>query len=323
MLLNTSLPLLAISSKPSNTSLAPKGRYFNFMPEQDMLLCQKDYYIAQRKIGQLSFIEIKCSCDTDWHFTVANAHQTFWMVFQLLGNSFIDDAQKHSIEQQQYQGYFNEENTVRHHLRSGKMWMILIGLEISDIKLLSTEWRMLSAESGSQLSIRPAQKIAFRINKILQQIQHIKDSPFSLKYKLPALMVQLMDTYHADILEHARSMRQDDIPLLHQAKDYIMKHYMDEEIDIQVIADKLLTSERTLYRIFKENGLTVNSAIRTIRIYKGREMLRRTDKSVDMIAFYLQFSTARYFIKQYVNYFGHTPAMERKLNQRPSLRKTK
>ncbi|MBE8723074.1 AraC family transcriptional regulator [Sphingobacterium pedocola] len=323
MLLNISLPLFLTSGISVNTSLVSKARYFNFMREQDMLLSHKDGYIAQRKIGQLSFIEIKCNCDIDWYFTVANAHQTFWMVFQLLGNSFIDDAQKHSIEQQQYQGYFNEENTVRHHLRSGKTWMILIGLEISDMKLLSTEWKMLSAESGSQLSIRPAQKIAFRIYKILQQIQHIKDSPFSLKYKLPALMVQLMDTYHADILEHARSMQQDDIPLLHRAKDYIMKHYMDADIDIQVIADKLLTSERTLYRIFKENGLTVNAAIRTIRIYKGREMLRRTDKSVDMIAFYLQFSTARYFIKQYVNYFGHTPAMERKLNQRPSLRKTK
>src|SRR5690606_5380236 len=87
--------------------------------------------------------------------------------------------------------------------------------------------------------------------------------------------------------------------------------------NIQRIADELLTSERTLYRVFKDNGLTVNSAIRTIRIHKGREMLRTSNKSVDMIAFTLQFSTAKYFIKTYVRYFGHTPAMERKLHPPP------
>ncbi|MCS4223948.1 helix-turn-helix transcriptional regulator [Sphingobacterium sp. BIGb0165] len=89
---------------------------------------------------------------------------------------------------------------------------------------------------------------------------------------------------------------------------------MDEEINIQTIAIALLTSERTLYRIFKDKNLTVNSAIQTIRIYKGREMLRTTDLSVDMVAFNLQFSTAKYFIKTYVRYFGHTPAIERKLH---------
>lgn len=321
MLLNVSLPQLSTSGISLNTSLAPKTRYFSFMREPDMLLCQKDGYIAQRKIGQLSFIEIKCSCDSDWHFTVVNTQQTFWIAFQLLGNSFIDDPQKQGIEQQQYRGYFNTENEVRHDLRSGKTWTVLIGLEISDMRLFSAEWKMLHAESEPGHSIRPVQRIAFRIKKILEQIQGVKDRPYSLEHRLLALQVQLMDTYDADILEHARSIQQDDIPLLHRAKEYIMKHYMDADIDIKTMAQALLTSERTLYRIFLEDGLTVNSAIRTIRIHKGREMLRRTDKSVDMIAFYLQFSTARYFIKQYVKYFGHTPARERKLNRLPNLPK--
>jgi len=126
-----------------------------------------------------------------------------------------------------------------------------------------------------------------------------------------------MEIYHGDLLEQHKSVQQEDISLLHRAKAYIYANYRNEEINIRHIADALLTSERTLYRIFKDHGLTVNSAIQTIRIHKGREMLRTSELSVDMIAFALQFSSAKYFIKTYIRYFGHTPAMERKLHPAP------
>src|SRR5690606_29694807 len=115
-----------------------------------------------------------------------------------------------------------------------------------------------------------------------------------------------METYHGDLLEHAKSIQPEDLSLFYKAKEYIKAHYMDEDIDIYRMADALLTSDRTLYRIFKEHRLTVNSAIQTMRIHKGREMLRSTHDSVDIIAFHLHFATAKYFIKQYVKYFGHT-----------------
>ena len=317
MKISHSLPIDPIDDQ----GLLPISRYFPFLSEMDTVLSSTKNYIANRNIGNMTFIEIKCNHDNDWSFNVRHKRNTFWMAFQLLGESHLSIGPNSKIEHQQYLAFYNVGNSLKLEVKRGKTSLLLIGLKIKDIEPFAMEWR--SFQLDHQIKFKPYSKIniGYRVKNILNQIQRTKNTYFSLKYKLSPYVVQLIDTYHADLIERSKSTKQADVSLFHRATDYIVAHYMDEEIDVFSMAKELLTSDRTLYRIFKENGLTINSAIQSIRIYKGREMLRRTDLSVDMVAFRLQFSSAKYFIKQYVKYFGHTPAMERQLKQRTSLSK--
>lgn len=309
MLVDYSIPVIHQQISTVDHAL-PKGRYFNFLNTADAYRCTEHHYIASRTIGDQFFLEIKGTFQDEWHFTLRPTERVFWMIFQFLGTS-IDTANGSELCHQQYRGFYSEANDTPYLLRPGKTWVILIGMLISSETQPHQEWPTL--EPAPDRSTLPTVNIAHRNKVILEKIQQIKEPHFSLRQRLDYHMIQLMETYHGDLLEYAKSNRQDDVSLFHQAKEYIVAHYMDENIDVDRMAQDLLTSKRTLYRVFQENGLTINSAIQTIRIYKGREMLRRTNKSVDIIAFHLQFSTAKYFIKQYVKYFGHTPAVERKL----------
>lgn len=298
-----------------------KGYYFTFLDENDTILHQQESYIAQRKIGQLSFIEAKCNHSPDWQLSVGNKHPTFWLVFQLMGECRICIDSTGNMEHQQYLALYNKKGNLNFEIKGGKTSLLLIGLRLKNIETFAKEWPHLQLHQDIQFKCHSSIHMGYRIKNTLGQIQRTKNTYFSLKHRLASLVVQLIETYHADLIEHSKSFKQADVSLFHRAKEYIIAHYMDEDINIQQMAKELLTSDRTLYRIFKENGLTVNSAIQSIRIYKGREMLRSTDMSVDMIAFHLQFSTAKYFIKQYVKYFGHTPAAERQLKADRKLSK--
>ncbi|TDQ76611.1 helix-turn-helix domain-containing protein [Sphingobacterium yanglingense] len=319
MVRSHSIPSIPITDTADIYGALPKGRYFTFLNEDDILLHQREGYIAQRKIGPLTFIEAKCSHSQDWQLRIGNKRPTFWMAFQLLGECRLSIGQEYKVEHQQYLALFNRKGKLDFEIKGGKASLLLIGLKLKDIEAFAMEWRHLQLHHDIKFKQYSNIHIGYRIKNTLTQIQRTKNTYFSLKLKLASLVVQLIDTYHADLIEQSKSLQQADVSLFHRAKEYIIVHYMDEDISIKQMVSELRTSRRTLFRIFKENGLSINSAIQSIRIYKGREMLRRTDLSVDMIAFQLQFATAKYFIKQYVKYFGHTPAMERQLKQRTSI----
>ncbi|WP_286857283.1 MULTISPECIES: helix-turn-helix domain-containing protein [Sphingobacterium] len=293
---------------------APKGLYFNFLTAEDPILCTKDQYIASKKIGSHTFLEIAGTFEEDWNFNICNSQTALWLAFQFHGSSSIKGFNQSTLVHQQYLGYFNTDQEISYQIKSGKVAMILIGVEIEDSSSLALEWNTLHLDRLQVTQVLATEKIGYRIRKVLDLIQQTKSSAYSLSVRLQFYTSNIIELYHRDLTEQRKSAQQEDISLLHRAKAYIYAHYMDEGINIQCIAAALLTSERTLYRVFKDNGLTVNSAIQAIRIYKGREMLRTSNDSVDMIAFRLQFSTAKYFIKTYIHYFGHTPVVERKLH---------
>lgn len=303
---------------PAEYQTIPKGLYFNFLAAEKPIRQDENQYIASKKIGIQTFLEIKGSFEKDWNFDLSNSRTTFWLAFQFLGSSSLKNIDHSTLNQQQYLGYFNTEKRITCQLKGGKAWMVFIGIEIEDPTILAQEWNSLQIDPSISTQIFPAQKIGYRIKKVLEMIEKIKYSVYSINARLQFYTTSLLEIYHGDLLEQQKSKQQDDISLLHRAKAYILEHYMDENLKVDTLVKALLTSKSTLSRVFQENNLTIKTAIRTIRIYKGREMLRTTNLSVDMVAFHVQFSTAKYFIKTFVNYFGHTPATERKLHPPPS-----
>lgn len=85
MVRSHSIPSIPITDTADIYGALPKGRYFTFLNEDDILLHQREGYIAQRKIGSPTFIETKCNHSQDWQLSIGNKRSTFWMVFQLLG----------------------------------------------------------------------------------------------------------------------------------------------------------------------------------------------------------------------------------------------
>lgn len=319
MLINNSINLRHPRYEASRQKV-PKGLYYNFMTGMNAILCEENKYIASTQIGTQTFLEIKGTFEKNWEFTIQNEQTNFWLAFQLLGSSSIKDVDASDLTSQRYIGYFNSDNQLVYQVKSGKVWLLLMGLEVGSTEKMGREWGVLQAEEGCPTKLFSAHNIGYRVKKGLECIQKIKYTPFSCASKLRYHICNLIDTYHGDLLERAKSVQQEDVSLFHRARAYLYENYMNEGIDVQHIADALSVSRRTLCRVFKEKGIAVNAALQTIRIYKGRELLRTTNTSVDLIAFQLQFSTAKYFRKLYIQYFGHTPAAERRLYPPPSKR---
>jgi len=62
--------------------------------------------------------------------------------------------------------------------------MILIGVEIEDPSSLALEWNTLQMDNQQALQLFPSEKIGYRIRKILEFIQKIRSSSYSLSAKL-------------------------------------------------------------------------------------------------------------------------------------------
>src|SRR3546814_18515559 len=94
---------------------------------------------------------------------------------------------------------------------------------------------------------------------------------------------------------------------------YITQHFLDEDINLEVVADACHCSARQLYRAFEGRSATLNTAIRTLRLYKARELLqKRPELSVEKIAISLHFTDAKHLANQYRKLFHRSPREDRK-----------
>ena len=107
--------------------------------------------------------------------------------------------------------------------------------------------------------------------------------------------------------------RQDDIPLYDRAMKYISRHFMDEGLDRKAVAAALGCSTRQLSRVFEGRSATLQTAIQRLRLYKGRELLRKyRNRPIAQIAMAVHFRNAKHFSTRFKAVFGRTPTEERK-----------
>ena len=95
---------------------------------------------------------------------------------------------------------------------------------------------------------------------------------------------------------------------------YLQQHYMDARLNRLTVAAALNCSPRQLSRAFEGRSHTLTSAIRLIRLHKGRELLlRKKNWSIKKVAETLHFRNAKHFSTRYKQQFGRTPSEERRL----------
>jgi len=99
-----------------------------------------------------------------------------------------------------------------------------------------------------------------------------------------------------------------DRKLLEKAHDYIEKHYQDEELNADDLADELALSKAQLYRKIKAlSGLTPHGLIKNFRLIKAREFIKDGNYSISDIVFMTGFNNRAYFYRSYRELFNETP----------------
>ena len=78
-------------------------------------------------------------------------------------------------------------------------------------------------------------------------------------------------------------------------KNYIYQHY-DEDLNLEMLADKVYLSSGYLSFIFKkETGMNLNRFIRVFRMEKAKELLMCSSKKASDIGYEVGYKDAHYF----------------------------
>lgn len=102
-------------------------------------------------------------------------------------------------------------------------------------------------------------------------------------------------------------------PLAERARRFIEEHARDRGVTPAVIAEKLGTSEPTLYRAMQKAGYSSPAAmLRQIRVERAhRRLSKARPVDMDKIAFEEGFPSTRRFREAYREHYGRTPAETR------------
>jgi AraC-like DNA-binding protein len=300
----------------TTSSNSPKGLYLNFLTAKDAVIYEEKNYLSSKQLDDLYAIETKGIFHSDWYIELLPS-DCFWLIFQFMGHSEPMTTLQAPLSNGKYAGFYSRDKPQKIQIKAGKTWMVVLGINVDDEISFTSEWPLFAASTKGDHPSFSAINIGYRIKQVFDKIQQCTASPFSLRHKIHFHLCQLIDIYHKDLNDNTKALQKGDIALYHQATRYISEHFMDEDINIDKIAEVLNVSVRNLYRAFEGKHTTINGAIQLIRLYKARELLRQTNTAIDGIAFQLNFSTAHYFYKR----FGHSPTKERELYGKAKKRK--
>ena len=96
-----------------------------------------------------------------------------------------------------------------------------------------------------------------------------------------------------------------------QAIDFINENYQ-KDITPKMLSENLFISERTLYRLFKENiRLTITEYINYVRVINAKRLMTDTSLSITDIAYHCGFNDSSYLSTVFKKYTGISPRIYR------------
>lgn len=103
-----------------------------------------------------------------------------------------------------------------------------------------------------------------------------------------------------------------EIEKIQKAKDFITDN-IDKTITIPIIAGFVGTNQCYLKKSFKEiTGQTIFEFLQENRMFKARQILQTTNKSIAEISSMVGYASISSFSQTYKNYFGISPSTEQK-----------
>ena len=139
------------------------------------------------------------------------------------------------------------------------------------------------------------------LHRTAESSSYIRD--MKINECLAALLTSLMQESWQPESQHNSTRRQD----LTLVRSYLDEHYT-EKITLDALAERFFINKFYLVRLFKEQyGLSINHYLQQIRITKAKQLLRFTDKTVEMIGFECGLGAHSYFTRTFKKVEGITP----------------
>src|SRR5690606_8547465 len=134
-----------------------------------------------------------------------------------------------TLSANEYRGFYSIRDAHKIQLKVGKTWMVLLGVKVNDTAAFTSEWPRLVKPTTADQPYFSNINIGYRIKQIFEKIQQRTDTPYSLRSNIHYHLCQLIDVYHQDLKDKARSLHKEDIVIYNEAIDYIVEHYMRSE----------------------------------------------------------------------------------------------
>ncbi|MFB2120751.1 helix-turn-helix domain-containing protein [Parapedobacter sp. 2B3] len=238
--------------------------------------------------------------------------EVLWLCLQFHGKVSFPDG--HVSQPETLFSFATGANDYPLTLAAEKQWVLLLGLSGPSRQLLLAELAPLREQHDGPQNDWAAYAITFADRRHLDAFSKLTFGPFTTPHHIGQLLAHLYGAY-AQQLEKPREPGGEQALMLlyHQVVAYIQRHYMDEGLNRETVAAECNCSVRQLNRAFEGRSVTFNTAIRTLRLHKARELLRKKPElSVEEVAVILQFPNGKHFATQYRKQFHRSPREERK-----------
>ena len=128
--------------------------------------------------------------------------------------------------------------------------------------------------------------------------------------RLVAKQQQQLEHMTVELEQTKVSQSQDEL-FMQRLQELIEKHINDSNLSIEIISDKIGVSRTQLFRKTKAlTGVSPIELIRHVRLRKAQQLLRKSNATIQEIAYEVGFTSASYFAKCYKEFFGINPSAE-------------
>lgn len=104
---------------------------------------------------------------------------------------------------------------------------------------------------------------------------------------------------------------------MEKVKDFIKKHYGDEKLSLNIIAEEVFLSSNYISTLFKkQENITISDYIIQVRIAKAQELLNSTNYKTYEIANMVGYTNSQYFSVLFKRSTGFSPTEYKQKMQR-------
>ncbi|MDF1572910.1 MAG: ATP-binding protein [Bacteroidales bacterium] len=140
----------------------------------------------------------------------------------------------------------------------------------------------------------------FNKNELMVQLRSL----ISLRKKLHERYASMLEP----ALSKELDLRHEDAFML-KMREVMLRNLHDESLDVSMLCTEVGMSRTQLYRKFKSlSDKTIHEYLRTLRLFKAKEMLLHTDKTVAEVAYHTGFKNMSHFSKVFTSEFNINPS---------------
>lgn len=283
---------------------------FRFLRSEAATCIAPGLIASAREIAALQIVELKGDLHEAQAFELLQADEGFWLVFQYLGKSMINNGTLHYLQSATYMGAVDRGDGIILQMDRGKTWLALVGIHGPMIPALKEEYahiaHFLTTAPGSPPNPN-AGAIGYRQKRVFEKIQQFQGGAYSLPVMLAHQVNELIRLFDTELGTLTDTAAHEEVALYYRALEYIKLHFLKPKVPRKEIAEHLCVHERTLTRAFEQKNVTISEIIQLVRLDRAREWIRQGEMPITEIAEKLYFENVTLFEEAYYALFKSSP----------------